>query len=95
MCLALPGILIERRDRDGIRMGTLDFGGVSKEVCLEFLPDLAPGEYAVVHAGYAISRLDPDSARQMIEEFAQLGFYDEEDSPNAKPVIPESTSGHG
>lgn len=95
MCLALPGILVERRERDGILLGTLDFGGVRKEVCLEFLPDLAAGEYAVVHAGYAISRLDPDSARQMIEEFTQLGFYEEEDPSSANPAAPESTQGHG
>lgn len=95
MCLAIPGILVERRDKEGIQMGTLDFGGVIKEVCLEYLPDLAPGEYAIVHAGYAISRLDADSARQMIDQFTQLGFYDEEDFPSANPGTSESTPGHG
>lgn len=95
MCLAIPGILVERREREGLLLGTLDFGGVRKEVCLEFLPDLAPGEYAVVHAGYAISRLDPDSARQMIEEFTKLGFYEEEDSSPTNQTTPESKPGHG
>ena len=49
MCLAVPGRVLDIEERDGTRMATVDFGGVVKEVCLEYLPDLQVGEYAIVH----------------------------------------------
>ena len=53
MCLAVPGRVMEIEERDGTRMAVVDFGGVVKDVCLEYLPDLAVGEYAIVHVGFA------------------------------------------
>ena len=64
MCLAVPGRVLDIEERDGTRMATVDFGGVVKEVCLEYLPDLQVGEYAIVHVGFALQRLDEESARQ-------------------------------
>ncbi|MCX5197411.1 HypC/HybG/HupF family hydrogenase formation chaperone [Streptomyces sp. NBC_00249] len=78
MCLAVPGRVLEIGERDGTRMATVDFGGVQKEVCLEYLPDLQVGEYAIVHVGFALQRLDEESARQTLELFAQLGMLQEE-----------------
>jgi hydrogenase expression/formation protein HypC len=78
MCLAVPGRVLEVEDRDGTRMATVDFGGVVKEVCLEYLPDLRVGEYAIVHVGFALQRLDEESALQTLELFGSLGLLEEE-----------------
>ncbi|MFI6003433.1 HypC/HybG/HupF family hydrogenase formation chaperone [Streptomyces sp. NPDC051366] len=78
MCLAVPGRVLDIGEKDGTRMATVDFGGVVKEVCLEYLPDLQVGEYAIVHVGFALQRLDEESAKQTLELFAQLGMLQEE-----------------
>jgi hydrogenase expression/formation protein HypC len=78
MCLAVPGRVLEIEERDGTRMASVDFGGVVKEVCLEYLPDLQVGEYAIVHVGFALQRLDEESAKQTLELFATLGLLQEE-----------------
>ncbi|MCY0925298.1 HypC/HybG/HupF family hydrogenase formation chaperone [Streptomyces sp. H27-H1] len=78
MCLAVPGKVIDIGERDGTRMATVDFGGVVKEVCLEYLPDLQVGEYAIVHVGFALQRLDEESAKQTLALFAELGMLQEE-----------------
>ncbi|WP_345709064.1 HypC/HybG/HupF family hydrogenase formation chaperone [Kitasatospora paranensis] len=78
MCLAVPGRVMEIEDRDGTRMAVVDFGGVVKEVCLEYLPDLAVGEYAIVHVGFALQRLDEESALRTLELFAEIGLLQEE-----------------
>jgi hydrogenase expression/formation protein HypC len=78
MCLAVPGRVLDIDERDGTRVATVDFGGVVKEVCLEYLPDLQVGEYAIVHVGFALQRLDEESARQTLELFAELGLLQEE-----------------
>jgi hydrogenase expression/formation protein HypC len=78
MCLAVPGRVLQIEERDGTRMADVDFGGVVKEVCLEYLPDLEVGEYAIVHVGFALQRLDEESARRTLELFAGLGILQEE-----------------
>lgn len=78
MCLAVPGRVIEVRDSGGTPMADLDFGGVIKEVCLEYLPDLKVGEYAIVHVGFALQRLDEESALRTLKLFEELGLLQEE-----------------
>ncbi|MFH9247306.1 HypC/HybG/HupF family hydrogenase formation chaperone [Streptomyces lydicus] len=78
MCLAVPGKVLDIEERDGTRMATVDFGGVVKEVCLEYVPDLKVGEYAIVHVGFALQRLDEESARQTLALFEELGLLQEE-----------------
>ncbi|WP_262508408.1 HypC/HybG/HupF family hydrogenase formation chaperone [Streptomyces spongiicola] len=98
MCLAVPGRVLDVEDRDGTRMATVDFGGVVKEVCLEYLPDLRVGEYAVVHVGFALQRLDEESARRTLELFENLGLLQEEfgdpDDPD-DPDHPDHPDGPG
>ncbi|MGW6913905.1 HypC/HybG/HupF family hydrogenase formation chaperone [Kitasatospora sp. NPDC054939] len=86
MCLAVPGRVLDVEDRDGTRMATVDFGGVVKEVCLEYLPDLQVGEYAIVHVGFALQRLDEESARKTLELFETLGMLQEEFGDPWEPV---------
>ncbi|GAB3234066.1 HypC/HybG/HupF family hydrogenase formation chaperone [Mycolicibacterium hippocampi] len=78
MCLAVPGKILRMEDRDGTLMSVVDFGGVQKDVCLQYIPDAQVGEYVVVHVGFAIQRLDEESAIQTLAEFERLGVLDEE-----------------
>jgi hydrogenase expression/formation protein HypC len=78
MCLAVPGKVIEVEDRDDTRMAKVDFGGVVKDVCLAYLPDIAVGDYTIVHVGFAISKLDEASALETLALFESLGIMDEE-----------------
>ncbi|HYO01943.1 MAG TPA: HypC/HybG/HupF family hydrogenase formation chaperone [Mycobacterium sp.] len=78
MCLGIPGKIIKIWDESGTRMATVDFGGTTKKVCLAYLPDLQIGEYTIVHAGFALNRLDEESANNTLKMFADLGFLEEE-----------------
>ncbi len=78
MCLGVPGKLLETYESNGVRMATIDFGGVRKETCLEYLPDLEVGDYAIVHVGFAISKLDEEAALETLRLFQQAGLLDEE-----------------
>jgi hydrogenase expression/formation protein HypC len=78
MCLAVPGQVESIRDEHGVRMGRVNFGGVVKDVCLAYLPEIAVGDYTIVHVGFALSRIDEDSARETLRTFADLGLLKEE-----------------
>jgi hydrogenase expression/formation protein HypC len=78
MCLAVPGRVISLATSDDTRMAEVDFGGVRKEVCLEYLPDVSAGDYVIVHVGFAIQRLDEDSALDTLSNFEKLGVLEEE-----------------
>ena len=72
MCLAVPGKIVAVRGDTEPRMGTVDFGGVRKEVCLEILPEAAIGDYVVVHVGFALSILDEEEARETLNLLASM-----------------------
>ncbi|MBF6296750.1 HypC/HybG/HupF family hydrogenase formation chaperone [Nocardia amamiensis] len=78
MCLAVPGKVLSLHERDGTLMSVVDFGGVHKDVCLQYIPDAAVGDYVVVHVGFAIQRLDEESALRTLAEFEHLGVLNEE-----------------
>jgi hydrogenase expression/formation protein HypC len=78
MCLAVPGRILRVEDRDGALMSMVDFGGIQKDVCLEYIPDARVGEYVMVHVGFAIQRLDEESAKRTLAEFEHLGVLKEE-----------------
>lgn len=78
MCLAVPGKIIEIRDERQTRMATIDFDGIRKDICLAYLPDMEVGEYAIVHVGFAISRVDEASAKETLQMFKDLGILEEE-----------------
>ena len=78
MCLAVPGLVESIRDEYGTRMGRVNFGGVVKDVCLAYLPDIAVGDYAIVHVGFAISKIDEASALATLKTFEELGLLEEE-----------------
>jgi hydrogenase expression/formation protein HypC len=76
MCLAIPGKLIEITGDHGIRMGRVNFGGIVKQVCLEYTPDADPGDYVLVHVGFALSKVEEAEAARTykaLQELKQLG----------------------
>ena len=78
MCLAVPGRVINKFEVSGIKMGKMDFDGITKDICLEYVPDINIGEYAIVHVGFAMERVDEAAARETLELFRNLGFLEEE-----------------
>ena len=78
MCLAVPGKVTRIWQSTDTRMAEVDFGGVLKEVCLEFVPDLQVGEYTIVHVGFALQRLDESSALETLALFQQMGELEAE-----------------
>jgi hydrogenase expression/formation protein HypC len=75
MCLAIPGKVIEAFDQQGMRMAKVQFGGIVREACLEYVPEAQVGDYVLVHVGFAISRVDEEEAHrtyQLLEELDQL-----------------------
>jgi hydrogenase expression/formation protein HypC len=73
MCLGIPGKVIEIRDDAGLPMGKVDFGGVRKEACLAYIPEIQLGDYVIVHVGFAISRVDEEEALKTLEILATMG----------------------
>jgi hydrogenase expression/formation protein HypC len=77
MCLGIPGELLEEWTREGLRFGKVRFAGITREVCLECLPQAVVGDYVLVHVGFAISRIDPEQARRALETLQELGLQEE------------------
>lgn len=73
MCLGIPGRVIEIHDEAGLRMGRVDFGGVRKEACLAYAPDVELGDYVIVHVGFAISKVDEEEALRTLELLRSMG----------------------
>ena len=78
MCLAIPGRVEEITSDGVIRMGRVNFGGVTKRVCLDYVPEIAVGDYAIVHVGFAISKVDEQTAQETLDAFRAMGVLDEE-----------------
>jgi len=79
MCLAVPGRIARVVEQQGLRMGDVDFGGVVRRVCLAYVPEAVEGDYAVVHAGFAISIVDQREAARTLELMQQFDKQDEDD----------------
>jgi hydrogenase expression/formation protein HypC len=67
MCLGIPGKVVEINDEGPLRMARVDFGGVRKEACLAYLPEVVLGDYVIIHVGFAISQLDEEEAMKTLE----------------------------
>jgi hydrogenase expression/formation protein HypC len=75
MCLSIPAKIIEIKQGSSPLMGIVDFGGVSREICLDYVPEAQIGQYALIHVGFAISLLDEEEALatlEMLREMAEL-----------------------
>ena len=78
MCLAVPGQVLSTFEVDGAFMGKVSFAGVVKDVCLAFLPDIAVGDYVIVHVGFAINKMDEAAALETLKMFESLGLMEDE-----------------
>ena len=87
MCLGIPGKVLEITAEQGTRMATVDFGGVIKTVCLAYVPEVGVGDYTIVHAGFAITKLDEESALETLRMFAETGLLDELGGPPRKEAV--------
>ncbi len=79
MCLGVPGkVLRVEQNEIGVPMGKVSFGGIAKEVCFAYVPEAEVGDYVIVHAGFALSRLDEQEAQEVFDLLAQLGQVEAE-----------------
>ncbi|WP_344506367.1 HypC/HybG/HupF family hydrogenase formation chaperone [Dactylosporangium maewongense] len=88
MCLGIPGRIGSVDDASGLHMGTVDFGGVEREVCLAYVPEARAGDYVIVHVGFAISVVDAAEARRTLEVLEAMGDVLEQElagGPGAAP----------
>jgi hydrogenase expression/formation protein HypC len=88
MCLAVPGKILHTEERCGSRVARVMFGGITREAYLDFVPEAEPGDYVMVHVGFAISRVDADEAERTYGLLKEMGYLEEELGPEpggAKP----------
>jgi len=77
MCLGIPGKVLTTYHEHDVLMGKVDFNGICKRVCLEHVPEVQPGEYVLVHVGFALSRIDPEEAQQVFMFLEKMNQLDE------------------
>ena len=74
MCLGVPGKVVRVTENEqGMAMGTVDFGGIRKEICLAYVPEAQVGDYVIVHVGFALSKVDEAEAQETFEMLRQMG----------------------
>ena len=81
MCLAIPGKILEISVAEGVRMGRVEFGGIVRQACLDFVPEAGVGDYVMVHVGFAISRVNRQEAERTYEALRDTGMLEQELSP--------------
>ena len=78
MCLSIPGRITEIERQGSLLMGRVDFGGVSKDVCLDYVPEAQVGQYVLIHVGFAISVLDEEEAMARLNAIREVAEFEEE-----------------
>lgn len=81
MCLAIPGKVVEIHSHEGMQMARVQFGGVTRDACLDYVPETQVGDYVLVHVGFAISRVDEEEARKTWEALAEIDALGELEIP--------------
>lgn len=91
MCLAIPGKVEEILAEGDLRIGWVNFGGIRKKVCLDYVPEVVVGDYTIVHVGFALSKIDEATALETLEDFRQMGVLeaelDDEDAAFARAAL--------
>ena len=86
MCLAIPGKVTEVYEQQGMRMAKVQFGGITREACLEYVPETQAGQYVLVHVGFAISTVDEEEAKRTYELLEQMDQLEELNAPSVDEV---------
>jgi hydrogenase expression/formation protein HypC len=81
MCLAIPGKVVETFTQEGMHMARVQFGGITRDACLNYVPETQVGDYVLVHVGFAISRVDEEEAQRTYAALAELDQLSELDAP--------------
>jgi len=89
MCLAVPGRIVTIGDHPITPMGTIDFDGIRKEICLAYLPEARVGDYAIVHVGFAIALVDEQSAQETLALFRELDLLESELAATDPTIEPD------
>jgi hydrogenase expression/formation protein HypC len=87
MCLAIPGKIVELHEANGVRMSKVDFGGITREACLEYIPDAQLGDYVMVHVGFAISKADEEEAARTYQYLMEMDQLTEVVSPDIDTAV--------
>jgi hydrogenase expression/formation protein HypC len=87
MCLAIPGKVLNTFDQAGMRMARVQFGGIVREACLDYVPETQPGEYVLVHVGFAISRVDEAEAERTYQALKDLDQLTELEAPVVEEIL--------
>ena len=93
MCLAIPGKVVEIYDRKGLRVSKVEFGGITREVCLEYVPEATLGDFVLVHVGFALSVIDAEEAARTYEILEQMGQLAELEVPQETEKGPAPEGG--
>ena len=78
MCLGVPGKIIEIYEANNLHMAKIDFGGVTREACLQTLPEARVGDYTLIHAGFALNILSEEEARETLDALSELSLIEQE-----------------
>ncbi len=81
MCLGVPARIEEIYQKDGLQMARVDFGGVSREVCLDYVPEAKVGDYCIIHVGFAISLLSESEAKETLALLNEIANIEDELGP--------------
>jgi hydrogenase expression/formation protein HypC len=96
MCLGVPGKIVEiQQNAVGMTMGKVSFGGIVKEVCLAYTPEVEVGDFVVVHVGFAISTIDEAEAAKVFEYLREMDELDELEVPQPTAEMGEVTATEG
>jgi hydrogenase expression/formation protein HypC len=93
MCLAIPGEIVDTEEIGGMRVGKVQFGSITRQTFLGFVPEAQPGDYVLVHVGFAISQVDEAEAAQTLRDLDELGLVGQisdlpQERHRLKPVLP-------
>jgi hydrogenase expression/formation protein HypC len=81
MCLGVPGKIVEIKEKNGLQMAKVDFGGIFREACLDYVPEAQAGDYCIIHVGFAISLLSESEAMETLDLLKQIADIEEELGP--------------
>ena len=76
MCLAVPGKILDIYETNGLLMGKIDFGGVTREACLTYVPEAKVGDYTIIHVGFALNLIDEQEAMETLSLLDQIANQD-------------------
>ena len=82
MCLGIPGKIISIYEDHGTKMAKVDFGGVTREVCIEVIPEAKPGDWTIIHAGFALNLLSEEEAQETLDILREMDELANQDDLN-------------